>query len=330
MNLSMRLLNRNGWWHIEIDRYTRKSLKTRDEKVAQRRLEALEKKALAGKLAFLEKRPPHKTLRAFADDYLEYSYQTKEPTTQRADSLALRKLMAAIGETTLLTQISRQALDKYFAGLAQTVKKSSVNVYLRHTKAAFAKAVAWKLLKENPCKGIKELKYQKGFPRYLTREEVHRLLAAETDQAFARLWRFMILSGCRRSEALQLTTRHIDLANRRINIGITKNKNPKVVVITEELEQLLAEIPADVGRLFPWHPDAVSHHFEKTAKRAGLTCRLHDLRHTYGSWLAMAGVPLNVIQKLMNHQDGKTTQIYAHLSQDHLAEAAAKVRIGET
>jgi len=133
----------------------------------------------------------------------------------------------------------------------------------------------------------------------------------------------------RRSEALQVTTRHIDWPNRRINIGITKNKNPKVVVITAELGALLQEIPAEVDRLFPWHPDAVSHHFEKTTKRAGLACRLHDLRHTYGSWLTMAGVPLSVIQKLMNHQDAKTTQIYAHLSQAHLAEGAEKVRIGE-
>jgi site-specific recombinase XerC len=38
---------------------------------------------------------------------------------------------------------------------------------------------------------------------------------------------------------------------------------------------------------------------------------------------------LTPIQKLMNHQDGKTTQIYAHLSQTHLAEAAERVRIGE-
>lgn len=329
MNLSMRLINRNGWWHIEFDRYTRRSLRTRDDKVAERRFKVFEKKALAGRLAFLEKRPPHKALVAFADDYLEYSYQTKEPTTQRADSLALRKLMAYVGESTPLTQITRQVLDKYFAELSQTVKKSSVNVYLRHLKAAFTKAVEWKLLKDNPCKGIKELKYQKGFPRYLTREEVHRLLEAETAPAFARLWRFLVLSGCRRREALQVTTRNIDWGNRRIDIGITKNKNPKVVVITEELGALLKEIPAEVGRLFPWHPDAVSHHFEKTAKRAGLICRLHDLRHTYGSWLAMAGVPLNVIQKLMNHQDRKTTEIYAHLSQAHLAEAAEKVRIGE-
>jgi integrase len=329
MNLIMRLLNRNGWWHAEINRKTRRSLRTRDEMVAQRRLKELEKKALAGKLAFLENRPPPRTLGQFSADYLEHSYQTKEPTTARADSLALRKLMAALGENIPLTQISRQILDRFVASLAQTVKKSSVNVYLRHLKAAFNKAVAWKLLKENPCQGIKELKYQRDFPRFLTREEVHRLLAAETDLAFARLWRFLILSGCRRREALQLTTRAIDWPNRRVTVGITKNHNPKSVVITGELADLLQEIPADVGRLFPWHPDAVSHHFQRTAARAGLNCRLHDLRHTYGSWLAMAGVQIHIIQKLMNHQDAKTTQIYAHLSQAHLAEAAEKVRIGE-
>jgi site-specific recombinase XerD len=40
-----------------------------------------------------------------------------------------------------------------------------------------------------------------------------------------------------------------------------------------------------------------------------------------GAPAAMAGVPLTAIQKLMSHQDGKTTQIYAHLSQAHQAEA---------
>lgn len=327
--LIMRLLNRNGWWHVEIDRRTRRSLRTRDETVAQRRLEKLVKKALAGKLAFLENRLPSRTLGQFTADYLDHAYQTKEPTTARADSLALRKLMTALGENTPLSQITRQILDRFVASLAQTVKKSSVNVYLRHLKAAFAKAVAWKLLKDNPCQGIKELKYQKGFPRFLTREEVRRLLAAEADPAFARLWRFLILSGCRRREALQATTRQIDWPNRRLHIGLTKNKKPKAVVITAELEALLQELPADVGRFFPWHPDAASHHFQRTARAAGLNCRLHDLRHTYGSWLAMAGVQLHIIQKLMNHQDAKTTQIYAHLSQAHLAEAAEKIRIGE-
>jgi integrase len=184
-------------------------------------------------------------------------------------------------------------------------------------------------LESNPARGIKPIPEQEVFPRYLTQEEVRRLLEVETDPDFRRLWRFLILAGCRRSEALQISRRDIDASTRRIIIRATKNKRAKQIIITPDLAALLQEIPAQVGRLFPWRPDTVTHHFQATARKAGLTCRLHDLRHTYGSWLAMAGVKIQVIKDLMGHRDIKTTLLYSHLSPENLEEAAGKVKIGE-
>jgi site-specific recombinase XerD len=43
----------------------------------------------------------------------------------------------------------------------------------------------------------------------------------------------------------------------------------------------------------------------------------HDLRHTYGSHLAMRGVPLKVIQELMGHATIDMTMRYAHLGPGH-------------
>ena len=48
------------------------------------------------------------------------------------------------------------------------------------------------------------------------------------------------------------------------------------------------------------------------AKRAGIReVRFHDLRHTFGTRMAGAGVPLRTLQEWMGHRDFKTTLIYA-------------------
>jgi integrase len=40
--------------------------------------------------------------------------------------------------------------------------------------------------------------------------------------------------------------------------------------------------------------------------------RFHDLRHTFGTQMAVAGVPMRTLQELMGHQQPSTTAIYAH------------------
>jgi integrase len=50
-----------------------------------------------------------------------------------------------------------------------------------------------------------------------------------------------------------------------------------------------------------------------------------DLRHTFASWHVISGTPLNTVRQLMCHEQISTTQIYAHLSPDHLSDATVKV-----
>jgi integrase len=57
------------------------------------------------------------------------------------------------------------------------------------------------------------------------------------------------------------------------------------------------------GRLFPLGPNQTTMLFVRTAKRAGLEdCRLHDLRHTFASYQAMAGVAGRGLQVLLGHK----------------------------
>ena len=66
----------------------------------------------------------------------------------------------------------------------------------------------------------------------------------------------------------------------------------------------------------------------RALRAAGITREVgqigwHDLRHTYGSHLAMRGIPLKVIQELMGHATIEMTNRYAHLSPDTRREAVA-------
>ncbi|MBN3033089.1 MAG: tyrosine-type recombinase/integrase [Candidatus Saganbacteria bacterium] len=54
-------------------------------------------------------------------------------------------------------------------------------------------------------------------------------------------------------------------------------------------------------------------------------CGFHTLRHTYASHLVNKGVPLLTIKDLLGHTDIKTTTIYAHLSNEHLQNAAKQI-----
>jgi integrase len=52
--------------------------------------------------------------------------------------------------------------------------------------------------------------------------------------------------------------------------------------------------------------------FKAVLRRAGVReVRLHDLRHTFGTRMAAAGVPMRTLQEWMGHRDFKTTLIYA-------------------
>jgi integrase len=63
----------------------------------------------------------------------------------------------------------------------------------------------------------------------------------------------------------------------------------------------------------PLERSQVSKRFKRALKRAGVReVRFHDLRHTFGTRCAAAGVPLRTLQAWMGHTDIKTTMVYTH------------------
>ncbi|MFT6389971.1 MAG: integrase [Cellvibrionaceae bacterium] len=122
--------------------------------------------------------------------------------------------------------------------------------------------------------------------------------------------------------------KHIDLTNNQINKIRNKtetridNPQPIIATMTETLKEVLVRWGIQngkSGRVFKnlktgKRLNNIKKAWANVLNDAGIkNFRFKDLRHTYGSWLAMNGTDLIDIRDLMGHTDIKTTQIYAHL-----------------
>jgi integrase len=325
MSSSVRLFKRKHKsgkqiWYIAFDRLRQRStgcIVGQDDAEAKRIFAAARKEFLAGKLAHLTGEPTRMLLSYFVREYLEHGARmNKSRATLKMDRLALEKFIHYAGAQVRLTEITLKMVEQWRDSL--DMKPVSKNSYFRHLKAALQKAVDWDYLKTNPCLKIKMVKEDELPPRCLTADEVTRLLTAEEDPRFRLLWEFFLATGARRSEAAQITAADIDRERRLILVKKTKGRKARHLLITPEVADILDRLSVQVGRLFPWRVDTLSHHFQRTARQAGVEARLHDLRHTYGTNTATKVVPF-ILQQLMGHADIKTTQRYIHLSMDDLA-----------
>jgi integrase len=149
---------------------------------------------------------------------------------------------------------------------------------------------------------------------YLTPAQVQALCRV-TDETFADFIRFACLSGMRRAEILSLHAGSI--RNGCAVIDLSKSGRPRNVPLPPEALRIAQE------RL-PWRfgPVGVFRRFKAARDAVGLShVRLHDLRHTYASWLVQAGQSLTAVRDLLGHSNLAVTSRYSHLAPEHLREA---------
>ncbi|MFC1601870.1 tyrosine-type recombinase/integrase, partial [Candidatus Sumerlaeota bacterium] len=107
-----------------------------------------------------------------------------------------------------------------------------------------------------------------------------------------------------------------------------RRAKPRYIPMNQAVREMLETMPRDGERVFD--PDAnLRWQFSRACKFAGIGhCRVHDLRHTFASHLAMAGVPLLTIKELLGHTTLEMTLRYSHLSPQVAAEAVAGLNFG--
>lgn len=216
-------------------------------------------------------------------------------------------------------------------------RRSNANRIMTPLKAALNRAyqngkivddAAWRRLK--PFANVSAPRI-----RYFTPVECKALVVA-SDDYFRPLVQAALLTGARWSELYRMTVRDVDLTAGTVLFPETKGGRPRHVHLTDEgiaffsaqcrgkgLAALVFTNAAGNG----FGPSHQIRFMREICKDAGVEhAGFHILRHTYGSRLAMAGVPMAVIAEALGHADERITRKhYAHLAPSYIRDA---VRVG--
>jgi integrase len=277
-----------------------------------------------------------------ADQYMPYikSYKRSWDTDV---SLLKNHLLPRFGKR-YMDEITRQDIVKMHADRkASGAAAGSANRLLIMMRYIFNLALKWEVpgIKTNPCKGIPLMEENNKMERYLSVEEAQRLYEAvcKSENTMLKfIVPMLILTGARKREVLDARWTDFDLSRRAWRIPITKSGKARHVPLSDGALTLLATMPrkSDCEWAFA-NPEtgkpyvSIFYAWNTARKSIGLSdVRMHDLRHSFASLLINSGRTLYEVQHILGHTQVKTTQRYAHLSQDTLLAAAnaATVAVG--
>lgn len=211
------------------------------------------------------------------------------------------------------------------------------------------------IILRNPCAGIRGPKLPQKLPAVLTLEQVGKLLSAPIDSLTANddevsaesvfaatrdkaILEFLYSTGARVAEAASMTMRRIDLVS-----GIArlegKGRKERLAVLgrqavesifnmLEQEEDLFGDIQSPDLPLFrnlkggAITTRSIERQMKKWLEVAGLPANItpHKLRHSFATHMLEAGADLRSVQELLGHASLSTTQIYTHVTVEHLRE----------
>ena len=206
--------------------------------------------------------------------------------------------------------------------------------YVRTLKVFFRWARSEGLTDSVATDAVKLRRVPRKFPRFLSEEEVARIVCVVQTEARSAHWLadlvvFAVHTGLRRAELVALRWEAVDLARSVLTVAntetfTTKSGAERMVPVSATAWAVLDRRHVATGgsgyvftcRTGPISPDYLSQAFKRYARLAGIEdCHLHHLRHTACSWLAMRGVPVEVIRRFAGHSTITVTERYMHVGE---------------
>lgn len=281
----------------------------------------------------------HVTIKNLRETYLEGNRRIKWSTQQLTDR-AFNYLLRAIGDMEI-RHMKIEHAEQFQLWLLNRYARTTVNIYMKIIRPPFRYAIRRNWMRDDVF-AVPLMKVSEERERIYEPQEVERILEV-TNQ----IWRLRImlayLCGLRRGEVLNLTKSDLDFGRKLIHIQPKKETretwawNPKgqtcrtlpmpvrvekmlreadqyYVTLSEprfwKLKQLLKKGQmAERVRLCP--DENFSIPFKKILRKANVADgTFHDLRRTYGTMMAEAGMPQHSLAYLMGHSDSKVTEKY--------------------
>ena len=160
-----------------------------------------------------------KTWTSFVEEYLSYSKAKKRPATFNLDNYVVKTFTELI-KPAFVKDVTPLDIEKWTQERLKTVTPTSINIELCQIKALLSKAMEWELIYKNPAKNIKKIKPPPKVPRFLSIEEIKKLLDTAKGQLKLIIKTF-ILTGFRLSELINFRWEDIDWDRKIITIQAT-------------------------------------------------------------------------------------------------------------
>ncbi len=258
----------------------------------------------------------------------------------------LEHVKAALGNV-VLSDLVNERIREYIRG-RQSEKASNRTINMEVGELSRAIGQPWSLLWPK----IRRLEERKDVGRALSTGEQRALLDALKSRRTPHLGTLiplLLLTGMRAGEALSLTWTQVDLLSKAILVGRAKTASGtgRTIPINDDLASILAAHrawfaerfgePKTDHYLFPWgkpvpadptrHATDITWGWDQLRQDASVSCRLHDLRHTFATRLAENGVPESTMLALMGHMSRAMLERYSHIRMAAKRDALAAITL---
>lgn len=277
------------------------------------------------------------TIEEFAhNDYIPYVKSYKKSWDMDISRIR-NHILPQFGKV-LMSDLEKRDVVELINSQLASYKPGSINRVVILLRYMYNLAIKWEVVgvTKNPTAGIPLLKENNQVERFLSSLEAKALLRSikhSRNPMLQYIIPMLILTGARKREVLDAKWEDLDMDRSLWRIPNTKAGKARVVPLSDTAMQLLVKLRekkrsdfifANPNTLKPYSSFYYSWH---TARRdAGLEdLRVHDLRHSFASFLVNAGRSLYEVQTLLGHTQIKTTQRYAHLSTTSLRNASNEI-----